>query len=135
MSLFSRSIQVWYRRNHRILPWRETKDPYKIWLSEVIMQQTRVDQGISYYFKFVENYPDIFSLAEADEQEVLRLWQGLGYYSRARNLHSAAQQVVNDFDGVFPSNYKDIKTLKGVGDYTASAIASFAFDLPHAVLD
>ncbi|RYM32551.1 A/G-specific adenine glycosylase [Brumimicrobium glaciale] len=135
MSHFALSIQVWYRQNHRNLPWRDTKNPYKIWLSEVIMQQTRVDQGKSYYYKFIENYPDVFSLASADEQEVLRLWQGLGYYSRARNLHSAAQQVVNDFDGVFPNTYKDIKSLKGVGDYTASAIASFAYDLPYAVLD
>lgn len=135
MSHFALLIQSWYRRNHRKLPWRETKSAYKIWLSEVIMQQTRVDQGISYYYNFVENYPDVQSLAAANEQEVLRLWQGLGYYSRARNLHSAAQQVVNDFNGVFPNNYIDIKSLKGVGDYTASAIASFAFDLPYAVLD
>lgn len=135
MSHFALLIQVWYRQNHRILPWRETKDPYKIWLSEVIMQQTRVDQGKSYYNKFVENYPNVQKLATAEEQDVLRLWQGLGYYSRARNLHTAAKQVMNDFDGVFPNTYKDIKSLKGVGDYTASAIASFAYDLPYAVLD
>lgn len=135
MHHFALSIQVWYRQNHRKLPWRETKDAYKIWLSEVIMQQTRVDQGLAYYKKFVENYPNVKKLAAAKEQEVLRLWQGLGYYSRARNLHTAAQQVVNDFNGVFPNNFKDIKSLKGVGDYTASAIASFAYDLPYAVLD
>lgn len=135
MHHFALSIQVWYRQNHRKLPWRETKDAYKIWLSEVIMQQTRVDQGKSYYYKFVESYPDVYQLAAAEEQEVLRLWQGLGYYSRARNLHTAAQQVVNDYNGVFPNTYKDIKSLKGVGDYTASAIASFAYDLPYAVLD
>ncbi|WP_107039610.1 A/G-specific adenine glycosylase [Brumimicrobium mesophilum] len=135
MHHFSPSIQVWYRQNYRKLPWRETRNAYKIWLSEVIMQQTRVNQGISYYKKFVEHYPDVSKLAAAEEQEVLRLWQGLGYYSRARNLHFAAQQVVNEFNGVFPDNFKDIKSLKGVGDYTASAIASFAFDLPYAVLD
>ena len=135
MHHFSLSIQVWYRQNHRKLPWRETKSAYKIWLSEVIMQQTRVDQGLAYYKKFVEHYPDVKNLASADEQEVLRMWQGLGYYSRARNLHFAAKQVVDDFNGVFPDNFKDIKSLKGVGDYTASAIASFAYDLPYAVLD
>ncbi|PWH85750.1 A/G-specific adenine glycosylase [Brumimicrobium oceani] len=135
MSHFAPLIQAWYRQNHRKLPWRETKSAYKIWLSEVIMQQTRVDQGKSYYYKFVENFPTVQDLANADEQEVLRLWQGLGYYSRARNLHTAAKQVVNEFNGVFPDNYKGIKSLKGVGDYTASAIASFAYDLPHAVLD
>lgn len=135
MSHFALLIQVWYRQNHRILPWRETKDPYKIWLSEVLLQQTRVDQGKSYYNKFIEKYPNIQKLAAAEEQEVLRLWQGLGYYSRARNLLAAAKQVVDGFQGVFPNTYKDIKSLKGVGDYTASAIASFAYDLPYAVLD
>nr|WP_299204917.1 A/G-specific adenine glycosylase [uncultured Brumimicrobium sp.] len=135
MHHFALSIRVWYRQNHRELPWRSTKNPYKIWLSEVIMQQTRVDQGLSYYKKILERYPSVEFLAEADEQEVLRLWQGLGYYSRARNMHKAAQQVVDDFGGVFPDNYKDIKSLKGVGDYTASAIASFAYDLPYPVLD
>ncbi|RFC55378.1 A/G-specific adenine glycosylase [Brumimicrobium aurantiacum] len=135
MSDFYPLISQWYRRNHRILPWRLTEDPYKIWLSEIIMQQTRVDQGLAYYNKFVEHYPEVSDLAAADEQEVLRLWQGLGYYSRARNLCFAAQQVVDEFDGIFPSRFEDIKSLKGVGDYTASAIASFAFQLPHAVVD
>lgn len=132
---FSLSIRIWYRQNKRNLPWRETKIPYLIWLSEIILQQTRVAQGKSYYLKFVNRYPKISDLANADEQEVLNLWQGLGYYSRARNLHHAAKQVIEDFGGEFPSTYEDIKRLKGVGDYTASAIASFAFDLPHAVVD
>jgi A/G-specific adenine glycosylase len=132
---FSLSIRIWYRQNKRNLPWRETKKPYLIWLSEIILQQTRVVQGKSYYLKFVNRYPKISDLAQADEQEVLNLWQGLGYYSRARNLHFAAKQVVEDFNGEFPSTFEDIKRLKGVGDYTASAIASFAFDLPHAVVD
>lgn len=132
---FSLSIRLWYRQNKRNLPWRETKNPYLIWLSEIILQQTRVIQGKSYYSKFVNRYPEIEDLANAKEQEVLNLWQGLGYYSRARNLHFASKQVMEEFSGKFPSTYKDIKQLKGVGDYTASAIASFAFDLPHAVVD
>lgn len=132
---FSLSIRLWYRQNKRNLPWRETKNPYLIWLSEIILQQTRVAQGKSYYLKFVNRYPEIEDLANAEEQEVLNLWQGLGYYSRARNLHFASKQVIEEFGGEFPSTYKDIKQLKGVGDYTASAIASFAFDLPHAVVD
>ena len=132
---FSLSIRLWYRQNKRNLPWRETKNPDLIWLSEIILQQTRVAQGKSYYLKFVNHYPKIENLANAEEQEVLNLWQGLGYYSRARNLHFASKQVIEEFSGEFPSTYKDIKQLKGVGDYTASAIASFAFDLPHAVVD
>lgn len=135
MHHFGLSIQVWYRQNYRKLPWRATKNPYKVWLSEIIMQQTRVDQGLSYYLKILKKYPTIDLLAQADEQEVLRIWQGLGYYSRARNMHTAAKQVINDFNGVFPNTYEDIKSLKGVGDYTAAAIASFAFDLPYPVLD
>lgn len=135
MTDFSLRITDWYRRNRRELPWRDTQNPYFIWLSEIIMQQTRVAQGLDYYLKFIENYPTIQDLAKADEQEVLRLWQGLGYYSRARNLHFAAKTVVNEFDGVFPDNYKDILSLKGVGEYTASAISSFAYDLPHPVVD
>src|SRR5690554_294210 len=135
MHHFGLSIQVWYRQNYRKLPWRATKNPYKVWLSEIIMQQTRVDQGLSYYFKILKKYPTIDLLAQAGEQEVLRIWQGLGYYSRARNMHTAAKQVVNDFNGVFPNTYEDIKSLKGVGDYTAAAIASFAYDLPYPVLD
>lgn len=135
MHKFTLLIQGWYRQNFRDLPWRRTTDPYLIWLSEVILQQTRVSQGLSYYNNFLKNYPNVEALANADENEVLKLWQGLGYYSRARNLHFAAQQIVDDFGGTFPENYKDIKSLKGVGDYTAAAIASFAYGLPYAVLD
>lgn len=135
MQQFSTLMVNWYRRNSRILPWRETKSPYKIWLSEIIMQQTRVEQGLPYYNAFTKTYESVYSLAAASEQEVLKLWQGLGYYSRARNLHAAAKQIVAEYDGEFPSTYKDIINLKGVGEYTAAAIASFAFDLPHAVLD
>lgn len=117
------------------MPWRNTSDPYKIWLSEIILQQTQVAQGLSYYLKFVKNYPTVKHLAKAAEDKVMKDWQGLGYYSRARNLQTAAKQIVEDYNGVFPSQYKDIKSLKGVGDYTAAAIASFAFNLPHAVVD
>ena len=125
----------WYNQNKRDLPWRETRDPYFIWLSEIILQQTRVAQGYSYYMRFVETFPTVDSLANAHEDEVLKLWQGLGYYSRARNLHSAAKMIVSAHNGVFPSAYKDILSLKGVGEYTAAAIASFAFELPYAVVD
>jgi A/G-specific adenine glycosylase len=128
-------LSNWYRIHKRPLPWRETKDPYFIWLSEIILQQTRVDQGMAYYFKFTEAFPTVFDLAKADEQVVLNLWQGLGYYSRARNLHRTAKQLVEEFDGVFPNSYEGLLKLKGVGPYTAAAIASFSFDLPHAVLD
>ena len=126
-------ILPWYQQNGRDLPWRRTKDPYKIWLSEIILQQTRVEQGMDYYLRFTEAYPRVEQLASADEDEVMRLWQGLGYYSRARNLHEAARQVVRM--GGFPTSYAEIRKLKGVGDYTAAAIASFAYGLPHAVVD
>jgi len=132
---FPFELMKWYRRNHRKLPWRETNDPYKIWLSEIILQQTRVDQGKKYYEKFVDKYPKVADLAMADQEEVLKDWQGLGYYSRARNLHTAANMIVNDFDGSFPDTYLDIKRLKGVGDYTAAAIASFAYGESKAVVD
>jgi len=132
---FQRLITDWYRLNARDLPWRDTKNPYYIWLSEIILQQTRVDQGKAYYFKFFNKYPTVFDLANASEQEVLNLWQGLGYYSRARNLHAAAKMIVNDFKGVFPNTHIDLLKLKGVGEYSAAAIASFAYDLPFAVLD
>ena len=132
---FSAQIISWYKLHKRDLPWRGIKDPYKIWLSEIILQQTRVEQGIPYYHRFIENYPVIKNLAEAQEEEVLKLWQGLGYYSRARNLHFAAKQVIQEFDGKFPSTHKEIMFLKGVGEYTAAAISSFAYDLPHAVVD
>jgi A/G-specific adenine glycosylase len=132
---FSRQITDWYRQNKRELPWRQTNNPYFIWLSEIILQQTRVNQGMAYYLKFIDHYPTITDLANADEQSVLNDWQGLGYYSRARNLHSAAKFVLSEFNGEFPSNYSAILSLKGVGSYTAAAIASFAFNLPHAVVD
>lgn len=125
----------WYYQNKRDLPWRNTKDPYKIWFSEIILQQTRVAQGLPYYLKFVQQFPDILSLANADEQQVMKLWQGLGYYSRALNFHAAAKQIVNTYHGIFPSVYEEILQLRGIGDYTASAIASLAFDLPYTVVD
>lgn len=132
---FSEKIISWYLKNKRELPWRETKDPYAIWLSEIILQQTRVAQGLDYYYRFLEAFPTIFHLAEAMEEEVLKLWQGLGYYSRARNMHAAAREIVTTYGGVFPDNYSAIRSLKGVGDYTAAAIASFAFGLPYPVMD
>lgn len=132
---FSKHIIEWYKENQRALPWRLSADPYKIWLSEVILQQTRVAQGLPYYIRFVEIFPTVFHLAQASQEKVLKLWQGLGYYSRARNLHQAAKTVVNQYNGVFPDTYKELKKLKGVGDYTASAVASMCFDEPVAVLD
>lgn len=126
---------AWYSEHGRQLPWRQTRDAYHIWLSEVILQQTRVEQGLDYYLRFTECFPRIEQLAAASEDEVLKLWQGLGYYSRARNLHAAARQVISDFDGHFPTTYEAIRLLRGVGDYTAAAIASLAYDLPHAVVD
>lgn len=132
---FSTLIQNWYRQNKRDLPWRNTQDPYLIWLSEVILQQTRIDQGLSYYLKFSKTFPKINQLAKADEDKVLNLWQGLGYYSRARNLHTAAKQIQSTYKGQFPKTYNEIIALKGVGAYTASAVASIAFGLPHAVVD
>lgn len=135
MSNFSLSIVQWYRQNARKLPWRETKDPYKIWLSEVLLQQTRVDQGLNYYLKFTENYPTIKDLADASEERVLKDWQGLGYYSRARNLHASAKIIDRDFNGVFPKHFHEILKLKGVGNYTAAAIASICFKEPVAVID
>ncbi|MBC7426537.1 MAG: A/G-specific adenine glycosylase [Bacteroidia bacterium] len=125
----------WYALNKRVLPWREITDPYKIWLSEIIMQQTQVQQGLPYYNKFTDRFPTVNDLANAPEDEVLRLWQGLGYYSRARNLHAAAKQVISDYGGVFPADYNKLLALKGVGEYTAAAIASFAFGLPFPVVD
>ncbi|PCE62802.1 A/G-specific adenine glycosylase [Sediminicola luteus] len=132
---FSTQIQSWYDKNKRDLPWRNTNDPYKIWLSEIILQQTRVVQGLPYYQKFIDSFPTVSDLANAQEQEVLVLWQGLGYYSRARNLHAAAKMVLSEFDGVFPTDYQNLKKLKGVGDYTASAVSSFCAQEPQAVLD
>jgi len=125
----------WYQQNKRELPWRDIEDPYKIWISEIILQQTRVNQGLNYYLRFVERFPTVVSLAQADEDEVLNYWQGLGYYSRARNLHKAAMQVMNDFGGFFPTLHSDVLTLAGVGSYTAAAICSFAYNQPYAVVD
>ena len=129
------ALLAWYPRHHRDLPWRHTRDPYAIWLSEVILQQTRVAQGLPYYETFLAAYPTVQELAAAPEAEVLRYWQGLGYYSRARNMHHTAQQVVNEYGGRFPSTYAGLLALRGVGPYTAAAIASFAFDEAVAVLD
>lgn len=130
---FTTILLDWFRENRRPLPWRETRDPYAIWLSEVILQQTRIAQGTAYWQRFIERWPTVESLATATEDEVLREWQGLGYYSRARNLHVAARQIVEL--GHFPNTMEEIRRLKGVGDYTAAAIASIAFDLPEAVVD
>jgi A/G-specific adenine glycosylase len=132
---FSQKIIPWYNKNKRDLPWRHTKDPYKIWLSEIIMQQTRVQQGLPYYIKFAKKFPTVHHLAKASEEVVMKAWQGLGYYSRARNLHHTAKFISKELKGKFPVEFEAIKKLKGVGEYTASAIASFAFDKPYAVVD
>lgn len=132
---FSEIVVNWFAVCGRDLPWRNTREPYKIWLSEVILQQTRVNQGLPYYEAFLNKFPTVFHLARASEQEVLALWQGLGYYSRARNLHAAAQQIVTEYNGQFPNNSAELKKLKGVGAYTAAAIASFCFEEPQPVLD
>lgn len=135
ISFFQKGLYDWSSKNPRPMPWKGEKNPYLIWLSEIILQQTRVEQGLPYFEKFKEKYPTVKDLANAPEDEVMKMWEGLGYYSRARNLHFTAKYISNDLNGVFPSDFDTIKKLKGVGDYTASAIASFAFDLPHAVLD
>lgn len=132
---FKNKLTNWYSDNKRSLPWRNTKNPYYIWLSEIILQQTQVKQGLPYYEAFIKQYPTVFDLANASEEEVLKLWQGLGYYSRARNLHTTAKHVAFELDGRFPNNYKDLLKLKGVGDYTASAVASIAFNEVAAVVD
>lgn len=134
-SHFSKKLIPWYLHNKRELPWRKTLNPYHIWLSEIMLQQTRVLQGLPYYLKFVEAYPTVADLANATEDEVLKMWQGLGYYSRARNLHTTAKMVSEEMDSIFPDNYNDLLKLKGVGDYTASAIASISFNQPEAVVD
>ena len=130
---FTSILLKWFGENGRQLPWRTTRDPYAIWLSEIILQQTRIQQGMAYWQRFMERWPHVEDLAQATEDEVLRMWQGLGYYSRARNLHAAARQIVES--GHFPDSLEEIKALKGVGDYTAAAIGSIAFDLPAAVVD
>ena len=133
MDNFGEILIKWYQDNKRDLPWRRTKNPYLIWISEIILQQTRVAQGYDYYQRFVKRFPDVFSLAAADEDEVMKYWQGLGYYSRARNLHAAARSMAGA--GGFPKTYKEVLALKGVGEYTAAAICSFAYGMPYAVVD
>lgn len=125
----------WYQKNKRDLPWRNTKDPYCIWISEIILQQTRVVQGYDYYQRFIQRFPDVATLASADQGEVLKYWQGLGYYSRARNLHEAAKDILSRFGGVFPQDYGSVLSLKGIGEYTAAAIVSFVWNQPYPVID
>lgn len=132
---FSNLLIKWYLQNKRDLPWRDTDNPYLIWLSEIMLQQTRVAQGTPYFLSFTTAFPTVFDLANASEEQVLKLWQGLGYYSRARNLHKTAHYIANDLLGKFPNNYKDLLQLKGVGDYTAAAIASFAYNEAVPVVD
>lgn len=128
-------LAQWYKTHQRELPWRSDPTPYHVWLSEIILQQTRVNQGLDYYLRFVEHWPTLADLAEASEEEVLKMWQGLGYYSRARNLHRCAQQIMERHGGNFPNDYKKLLELQGIGQYTAAAIASIAFGLPYAVVD
>lgn len=135
MSGFSSELLLWYEQNKRDLPWRHTSDPYKIWLSEIILQQTRVDQGLSYYFRFIELFPGIRDLANATEEMVLKAWQGLGYYSRARNLHYTAGVIVSEYGGIFPDSYEKLLALKGIGPYTAAAVASFAYNEKVPAID
>lgn len=132
MNSFADTLETWYAENRRDLPWRDTRDPYRIWISEIILQQTRVAQGMEYYLRFVGRFPDVDTLAAADEDEVMKYWQGLGYYSRARHLHAAARSMAGK---PFPATYEEVRALSGVGDYTAAAICSFAYDLPCAVVD
>ena len=133
--LFSNSLIRWYKKNKRDLPWRKTRDPYKIWLSEIILQQTRIVTGSPYYERFIEKYPNVMLLASSSEDEVLKMWEGLGYYSRARNLHKTAKIIVEEFDSIFPSNYETLIKLPGIGDYTASAISSFSINEINPVVD
>lgn len=128
-------LSGWYRENKRDLPWRKTSEPYAIWLSEIIMQQTRINQGTNYYLRFMEAYPDVFALANAPKDEVFKLWQGLGYYNRADNLMKTARRIVDEYNGVFPADLTELKSLPGIGDYTAAAIASISFNLPAPVVD
>lgn len=132
---FSDRILSWYAQNKRDLPWRKTRDPYTIWLSEIIMQQTRVAQGLPYYLRFIEHYPRVEDLANAGEEDILKIWQGLGYYSRARNLHATARMLVAEYQGQFPTTFKGLMSLKGIGPYTAAAIGSICYDLPTPVVD
>lgn len=132
---FGRALLKWYDPLHRPMPWKAEADPYKIWLSEIILQQTRVEQGLPYYLKFAERYPTVMQLAAAGEDEILKLWEGLGYYSRARNMHRAAKIIAEEYSGRFPEKHADIKALPGIGDYTAAAISAFAYQKPFAVVD
>ncbi|MDP4282414.1 MAG: A/G-specific adenine glycosylase [Bacteroidota bacterium] len=134
-SQISGKLLLWYSRNKRILPWRMTRNPYQIWISEIILQQTRINQGLDYYLHFLEKFPDVETLAAAQEEQVLKAWQGLGYYSRARNLYKAAKQIMTEYNGRFPDSYKEICNLKGIGPYTSAAIASIAFNQPYPVVD
>lgn len=132
---FASALMEWNKTNRRAMPWKGEKDPYKVWLSEIILQQTRVEQGTPYYERFIKAYPNLRRLANAGEREVFRLWQGLGYYNRCKNMLAAARKIVAEYGGIFPSDYAEIGALPGVGAYTAAAIASFAYDLPYAVVD
>ena len=132
---FSKIVTTWYLTNKRDLPWRKTDNPYHIWLSEIMLQQTRVAQGLPYYLSFTAAFPTVFDLANAEEEQVLKLWQGLGYYSRARNLHGTAKHIANELNGIFPPDYKNLLKLKGVGEYTAAAIASFSYNEVVPVVD
>lgn len=135
MNEIQETLAQWYEAHKRELPWRNEPSPYYVWLSEIILQQTRVNQGLDYFIRFVEKWPTLEDLSKATEEEVLKMWQGLGYYSRARNLHQCARQVVENYGGTLPNDYESLRNLNGIGDYTAAAIASIAFDLPHAVVD
>ncbi|MDP2336506.1 MAG: A/G-specific adenine glycosylase [Bacteroidota bacterium] len=135
MNFFNAPIHTWYSLYKRDLPWRKTRNPYFIWLSEIILQQTRIDQGLAYYLRFTEEFPTISSLADASEDQILKLWQGLGYYSRARNLHFTAKYIRQQLNGEFPGDYDSIRSLKGIGEYTAAAIASISFNLEYAAVD
>lgn len=132
---FTENLHSWYKKHARQLPWRKTSDPYKIWVSETILQQTRVAQGLPYYLSFTERFPDVKALATAQNDEIMKYWEGLGYYTRIRNMHEAAKTIVSELGGKFPSDYETIRKLKGIGDYTAAAIASIAFGLPYAAVD
>jgi A/G-specific adenine glycosylase len=135
IAFFRENLFAWAAQNPRPMPWKDERDPYKIWLSEILLQQTRVEQGLPYYLRFVAQYPTVRDLADAPEDELMKQWEGLGYYARARNLHAAAKHVAYELNSLFPDTYEEIRKLKGVGDYTAAAVASFGFGLPHAVLD
>lgn len=133
--LFGKTLLDWHKSIDRNLPWKSTDDPYNIWISEIVMQQTRVAQGLDYYNRIIDALPTVHDMASAAEDDILYLWKGLGYYSRARNMHRAAKMIVDEYDGIFPSTHESLLSLPGVGPYTAAAIASFAYELPHAVLD